>query len=312
MPNVCFHMETLTQIDLQLAWKTPFSTSCMHAAHVLDRGQEIVDSDWATAIRQPASALCQAITTAGVPRTAFWRHLVGLSIEIENNRQLAHQTLTKTIGGTRAEHWVDPFGGLIADLEAAGRRAAPGFDDILVPSVRMLGAQWSNVGVPLMQRIAVRTDARLVVPRAVAAIVWPLTNGGGDAHLLYNCVHIEADTDPNMETADARLPEIARLGWLLAQLNLDLPIFCDAVNLHRLPLVARLAMVPPTLEAAEQLELIRPDSITIDEALAAWDAIPAEVPDAAELVADWWATYQESTPRWEVALTALDHMIGGS
>lgn len=300
-------MSTLTQNEMQLVWKPAFSTSWLHAAHAIGQNHELVDPDLAKIIQGPVTAFERAIESTGVPREPLWQNLLGLSVEIENNRQLALQALTKTVGASRAELLAGQFAGVISDLEVAGHRVAPALEETLLPYLQVLREQWSMAGLPLMERVAIRTDARLIVPRAVVAVVWPITRGGdGGAHLPFNSVHIEAVAD----SPAAPLPEIVRLGWLLAQLNLDIPIFCDAVNLRRLPLVARLAILPPTLEAAQQLDLIEPGSIEIPQALSAWGVLPAAAPEVADVVADWWATYQESRPRWEVALTALDRMMG--
>ena len=52
-------------------------------------------------------------------------------------------------------------------------------------------------------------------------LVQPVLGGAGAAHWLYNSVHIEAV----LANPVAELPEVVRLGWLLAQLNFDLPMF---------------------------------------------------------------------------------------
>jgi hypothetical protein len=182
-----------------------------------------------------------------------------------------------------------------------------------------------------------------MVPNADVVLVYPAYGGGGRAHLLYNSVRIEAVlTNPVPE-----LPEIVRLAWLLAQLNIDLPAFSENLRPQRRNKIAQLAMLPATLQAAEEVELARCDPAAIRLALKVWNVgasrvltegqnemspQPASsdwgleeattfnpsncsadaVQDQGELTSvlfEWWQTYVESRPRWPTALAALDRML---
>ena len=158
----------------------------------------------------------------------------------------------------------------------------------------------------MLQGVARLTDQRLVVPNAKVIVVHPATGGGGAAHLMYNSARIEAlPVDPVPQ-----LPELLRLAWLLAQLNIDLPVFSERIHAQRRPLVAALAMLPVTLAAAEGMDLLRCDRPTIDVALSAWRVSGPPDVDLGEVLTAWWQSYVESPPAWHVALMALDQMIG--
>src|SRR5439155_20152019 len=97
-------------------------------------------------------------------------------------------------------------------------------------------------------------------------LVNPALGGGGEAHLAYNSLRIEAVlANPNAE-----LPEVVRLAWLIAQLQLDLPKYSDTIHADRLPQIARYAMLPPTLLAAEAVELMRFTPELIGQAISVW------------------------------------------
>ncbi len=149
-----------------------------------------------------------------------------------------------------------------------------------------------------------KTDERLIVEQANVVLVYPALGGGGVAHLLYNSVRLEAVlTDPHPS-----LPETVRLAWLLAQLNLDLPIHSEAISSVDLPWIGSLAMIPPVLSAAEAVEWARLDPPTVAEALAAWHLADDHLEELADMLLDWWKTYRASRPRWAVALAALEQM----
>ena len=57
------------------------------------------------------------------------------------------------------------------------------------------------------------------------------------------------------------LPEVVRLGWLLAMLNFDLARYRDPLS--DAERVLPLAMIPPVLAAAAEVELTRFDPATL-------------------------------------------------
>ena len=194
----------------------------------------------------------------------------------------------------------------VAEVEAAHRAALPNCAEELALRERPLREQWEARGPGLVAQIGLLTDESLLVPQCEMLLVHPALGGGGEAHLAYNSVRFEAVLANPM----AELPEVVRLGWLIAQLQLDLPRHSESIHADRLPHIARFAMLPAALIAAEAVELARFSPDTLRLAISSWRlASPPDV-DSADMVSRWWQTYQESRPPWNVALTALDRMFG--
>ncbi len=120
----------------------------------------------------------------------------------------------------------------------------------------------------------------MVVESADVFLLQPVLGGGGRAYTLYNAVGIEAV----LANPVPSLPEIARLGWLWTQLNLDLPTFQDQVGRDRLREIGPLATLPPLLAAAEEVELVRFNRETLAAALAAWHCAGGRRRRTAQLV----------------------------
>lgn len=140
---------------------------------------------------------------------------------------------------------------------------------------------------------------------ATVILVLPISAGRGTAHLSYNTLRLEAVLyDPNPQ-----LPEVARLGWLISQLNLDLPKYSEQIEPSRVPLVARLATLPAILYAAEEVELIRPGTVTLANALQLWQVTHAGHEELAKIVARWWQTQETQQAPCQVALAGLDRML---
>ena len=284
-----------------------FSASCFHAAKAILDGRTLADARLATALAPSAAELQRQIDIAGLPSEKLWRHLIPLSANLESNRQLAEVALAKVVGKTaRTEAHVSALAQAITNLEAAMRAALPRLDEELPLRVGPLRQQWEARGPGLLRGVQRLTEDGVIAENADIVIVHPALGGGGDAFLPYNLVTIEGV----LANPHAELPETVRLGWLIAQLNADLPRYGENIHADRLPAVAGFALLPPILQAAEDVELVHASPTLLARAIEAWDLpVPADIEPTA-LIADWWSTYRDGRPPWGVALTALDQMFG--
>jgi hypothetical protein len=297
---------TERKMTAEWRWVASFSASCLHAAQAILRGKNFVNPQLAEAISPSAVALGEEIRAAGPFESRFWRHLNALGHQIENNRELASTAIRKTLGpNSTQEATIARLATLIGQLESAMQLAVPQMVDELTRRSRPLRELWDAYGFGMLKSIGGRTDERLVIERAEIVLVYPVTGGGGAAQLVNNSVRIEAVLTNNVP----QLPEVVRLAWLVAQVNNDLPMFSEKLHADRLALVASMAMLPATLQAAQELELCSDDSSLLTLAVPSWieEPLPA---DAAENLALWWQTYQETRPAWDTALQALDKMLG--
>lgn len=292
---------------MELAWVTNHLASCCHAAEGIARGLPLADSRLGEPFADATQALRKAISTRQLPTGNFWSNLLAYSHQADDGKSLIRMTLRKTIGiEATLEESVTQLAECLRELELEGRRALPQMLDDLAHRVRPLREHWEARGPGLLQAIGRLTDERLLAESATVVAVHPAFGGGGSASLTTNAVRIEAVLTNVVDG----LPEVVRLGWLLAQLNHELPIFSDRVHGSRLPLIAQLAMLPATLQASETVELSQLTPFTIAEALPEWQIDVAADKDIAATLLDWWNTYLETKPVWNVALAALDQMIG--
>lgn len=299
---------------MELRWMASVSTSSLRAAEAVANGRPCVDEAFAAAVAEPARRLEQELRAVGLPAARLWETLAGLSALLENNRELAESALRKVAGREAAERHAGRLAGAIADLERAALQHAPQLVDELALRLRPLLDQWEARGPGLLRLIVQRTDERLLAPRADIVGVLPVSGGGGSAYLPGNLVIIEAV----LANPVGDLPEVLRLAWLLSQLNLDVPALGEAVPRDRLAYVAERALLPAVLEAAGEVELSHYDDARLGSALAQWPRRPvasemATEPNAeAEIIADWWATFRESSWSFPAALAALDKMLSDS
>ena len=301
--------DTSVLTTTEIHWVVSHSANCFHAADAVRRGCRPANSALCNAIEKPTHDLCQVMKALGLDEPAFWSHLVCLSATVENNTQLVEQVLRKMHGADpRATGMVARLAGRVADVEAAVRRTTLDLVDQLATRAEPFAARWQEIGPALLHGIARRTDPQFMVPKADIVLL-PVVHGGyGAADLPYNMVRIEAvESDPVPQ-----LPEPVRLAWLIAQLNIDLPMFSETIFRDRLPLVASVAILPATLEAAAELQLTDNDPSTVRSALEAWHITgPANV-DLSDVASRWWESHLDMQPAWNVSLAALDQMIHDS
>jgi len=294
-------------MSTELSWRPQALVSGLHAAEAASRNQPLADERMAAAVELPAMQFAAEIRAAQLPEARFWRHLIPLAANISGRRQLVETAVTKTIGrGPRFEAMVAILKACVAEIDNAVRAALPDLNEELTLRERPLREQWEARGPGMLREIGRLTEEALLAPNCEVLLVHPALGGGGEAHLAYNSVRIEAV----LANPITELPEVVRLAWLVAQLQLDLPALSESIHADRLPHIARYAMLPPTLVAAQAVELVRFTPDELGRAISAWRlAAPPDV-DAAALISQWWQTYQETRPPWRVALAALDQMFG--
>lgn len=291
---------------MQLRWKTSFSASCLHAAACMQEGLPIVDTAIAQALHSPVTALVEELAACGFAVETTLPELTNLAADYENNRQLAEMAAKRILGAQAlSESAISRLAGSISDLEAAWLRKQPQLVEELAVRGRPLREQWEARGPGLLRAITKLTSESFVAPAAEVVLVSPVVGGHGRAHLQTNRVTLEAVlTHP-----DPELPEPLRLGWLLAQLNLDVPANSEPTPRNHLSKAASLAALPLTLAAAEVVELTVLNEPILARALDSWHCSPDLPSDAAEQLLGWWHAYASGNTRWPVAMAALAQMF---
>ncbi len=296
---------------INLEWMTQIRPTVFHAAAGMSAGRSPLQAEWHEAMGNHCRQVANLLLANSVPLRPFWSHLIVLSAPHDALSQIV-STVIRKLRGVRGVH--DPQIDAVAhEVSAIVQQATTHLISSTELQTRSqpLRQQWEAYGPGLMRLIADRTAEDLMVERCRVLLVQPIFGGAGAAHLDYNAVHLEA----MLVNADDRLPECLRLAWLVAQLNHDLPKYCERLHRDRLPAVGGLAMLPVTLTAAEQLGLARLDRTTLLMAIDRWLPLPFHAeswPDHAQLadtIERWWNVCSSGDHTWPAALAALDQML---
>lgn len=290
---------------LELQWNHAASASSLYASWAMLEGWSFVDAELESALRESVTPLDRAIRESGADPRRFFDHLLPLASQIESRGDLARTALSKALGQASAVASASRLAGLLGDVERAFLRARPKAAEELTLRQQPIRMQWDARGPGLLRLLGRLTDADFVVSRATVSLVYPITGGGGMAHPFYNAVTFEAvltDVTP-------KLPEVARLAWLVAQLNVDLPRYSERLTTPRAFALGSLALIPLVLSCAAEVELAHCDEETIETAVASWRPELAADLRLPETLHQWWQIYRDSRPSLAAALLALEQML---
>ncbi|MEQ1826029.1 MAG: hypothetical protein ABL921_08780 [Pirellula sp.] len=297
---------------MQLTWTPNASVSALHAAEsICLYGSKLTDRRVEQAIGGFAMELGNWIErSTPLDASRFWGTLIGNSAIIESNSELALTVVRKTSMRLSDESAAKQLCGFLDDIEAAYNVLFPKFIEQVPLRAKPLQDHWLGYGQGLIAHLGRLTQKSLIVDQARVVLLQPVLGGYGFSHIENNLIRIEAVlTNPMVE-----LPEIVRLAWLLAQLNLDLPMHSDPMGSHLVHRLAPLVMLAPVLAAAEVVELSKCDEAVAELAIEQWHIpVPREKDSAGAVVPllmDWWETYLQTRPSWNTAMQAFAKMLG--
>lgn len=296
---------------MQITWKASESASALHATHAMAAGYTL-------AAPGAGEALAPLVESPPAAAHGDLARLTAMLLEqaaagVEQNHVLAKTALTKLRGRAGVhEAEVSSLAAWISSVERAyydwhRSRSGRQLVDEIVTRTAPVRDQWEARGPGMLRAIERLAQWDLLAERAEVVMVLPVLGGHGMAHLPTNQVTFEAV----LTNADPQLPEIVRLAWLLGQLQFDLPAIADHVEAGRLPHLARVAMLPPALAAAEQVELAEFNEASLAHAAMLWRVASSDA-DArriAQIAWQWWTIYEAGQFDWPVGVKALEQML---
>ena len=291
---------------MKITWNPSRTASCFHAASCMRAGIPVTDARLAATIDPQVTDFADQIRASGLEPVRVLSLLTALSADFENPTQLAEIALTRLLGAQMATpEVVSLWSSHIASLAAIYRQERAQHREDLRARVRPLSEQWESRGPGMLRQMAKLSDERFIPNSAIVLLVNPFVGGHGHAEPSLNRVTLEA----LLANPYHDLPEVVRLGWLLCQLNCDLPPYVDVVEGKHLSLITRLGTIPLALQAAESVEWAELSIHSVKLAIQCWH-LPFESSDnLAEQLLSWWQTYESGADGWHIALAALDSML---
>jgi len=293
-------------MNITLNWQENEFTSCLHAAQIAASRSDFHHPSLPPDFQETAKQVVREAEFAGISSKIFWRNAIPLSVKGISKNDLAEIIVRKAV--PQSEESVvsaSQISAAILSLSAIYEQAIPDARRQLELRRRPLEEAWEARGPGLMFALGRQLPEEFIPSQADGVLVLPVGGGRGTAHLSYNSFRIEGVLyNPHEE-----LPEVVRIAWLIAQLNIDLPIYSETIPRDQLPLVARLAVLPGILAAAEEVDLIDTARCDLARALELWQVTKMGHETLAALVEQWWSVQSTREMPWHVALAALDQML---
>lgn len=287
---------------MKITWDLTPRTSLLHALWAAGADRPLADPRLGKTVIHAAKALHSALLEATITPDPFWEQALPLGGQVSQTLDLLSAAL-EACGipqGTRAAV-VPKLARLLDDAEAQVGGAWPSLAEELTLRHRPLREQWETRGPGLWGWLC-RQFPGVGGPSACRVLaVLPAVGGGGWLHRPHQALRMECV----LANPHGELPEVVRLAWLVAQAACDWPTELDrGHDLHRL---TALALLPATLAAADELELVACPGALVAGALSVW--MPAAAGALAESLCAWWQQVAHGPYPWPQALVALDHVL---
>lgn len=286
-----------------LRWVASLMSTAVYAAEILARGLPLREAALSPELVDASRDLRGWVAAVAAPHAAVWTHVAGLSATLEDPYALGAEVCTLLEPPVDAKAAAQ-LGETLARLKQATRAAFPDLVPELAVRARPLREQWESRGPGLLRVVEGLIGAGARPAKAEVLLVEPLLGGGGQAVLPYQRCLFEAV----LTNRHPLLAEPVRLGWLLAQLaGAQQP---TAIAPGRYPLVLQLALIPPVLQAAEEVEWTQYSPETIRLALAEWHVPTLPNRPAHEWLIHWWEAVRNERLTWAAALRRMDEWLG--
>lgn len=284
---------------MDVQWQPSFDVSTVHALWVIASGRRLIDSVLHERLQPIANEMEIQRSRSSMPLETYWQTM----LSIAGN---------PTAIWSSEREWLEA-GQLIDESRHRMRERFPRMLEELALRCGPLQGAWEARGPGLLYMLRHATEPDFLVPAATVILVQPVFGGDGIVHRFGSSVHMET----LLTDAERQLPETLRLAWLLAQLNLGQAQYQQQVGGRVLADVARIALIPALLEAAEEVQLTELSPVTVRLALLHWQRLPeVELPVMTDRIIDWWGARRQCsslgpTPAtWHEGLSTLSSALG--
>jgi hypothetical protein len=238
----------------------------------------------------------------------LWSHFVPLAMEYDSPRLLIQALLPKITNSSPSENLQQTWLAQLAHLSNLHQHANPN----LLHELQLRSGpirELAEARLPGLLRAMMQLAAPELIPDGVKiAVVEPVLGGGTLVYPLYNSIVWQG----LLHQLDEQISEVLRLGWAIAQLNLEVPLLSGDLPRDVILQLTPWAAGPLALAAGEFVELTRCEYDMWLRTATLWQLAPIgtrSLEETCQAVWQWWETYLASRPSWPVALGALAQLL---
>ncbi len=300
----------------RIRWTIGDRLTPLHAAQCYALGSRGVDPKLAASLAAPMGEIMARLAAADLDVGMFWNRLMDAALSTEHDVAACERALLAAgCSHLAVESTAASVASQFSDIRLIHGDRFPKLADQLLLRARPIREQWDAYGSALMRQIARQTHESFIPKTVTAILLSPFRGGDGDCDPASHKLWIEAVlTNPSRD-----VPEVLRLAWLIARIGLITALSgdekTDDSNLWMSPThaarVCALALVPITLSAAKELELVPERGLEmtalISEATGLWRTASAGATVAT--IDRWWKQVELLPTPFPVTLKALDRML---
>jgi hypothetical protein len=301
--------------NVKLRWTSQSPLSAIHAAHAVATGATCNDRKTEQALASPVAEINSRLLSASLDIAAFWKRLHAETLfQVPPEQACAIALSAAGCSELQVDQTARVILNRLGDSRVAFDRRFPKLSEQLKLRGRPLRDQWETYGPGLLSNITQQIwndspPADWWPSRVEAILVQPMRGGDGGYDADAARIWIEAvltDIDPSV-------PEVLRLAYLITQLAIDSHTRERSSDGTSTSLPWTIGLVPITLTAGKELELVRSPGLPIDTAMRLWNIGSAEI---ATTTQRWWDNHQSKATPLPVALkelsTHLSQIVGSA
>lgn len=244
----------------------------------------------------------------GMHWQALSETLLPLSAEFDSPAAFARAMLPRLMPRERAKSCEAAWINALRSWEQAFAVAQPQLVEELQLRIGPIRELAESCLPGLLRMVGRAGDPLLLPERARVVVVPPYRRGFARSFPVNNTILWEG----LLVNVQPQLPEVLRLCWSVAQLNLEVPALVGEIPRATACAVGAWATIPLTLHAGSELDQCRCDQASVPLAAETWQLPRWRELDSGQtsaIVWSWWETYAITKPAWPVALGALVAML---
>jgi hypothetical protein len=251
------------------------------------------------------------LTGQGIHWPPLSEVILPLSAEFDSPATLVRAMLPRLMPRERAKACENDWLNALRAWEQAFATAQPKLGEELQLRIGPIRELAESCLPGLLRMVGRASDPLLLPELARVVVVPPYCHGYARSFPLNNTILWEA----LLVNVQPQLPEVLRLCWSVAQLNLEVPALVGEIPRAAACNAGAWATIPLTLHAGSELDQCGCDLPYVKLAAETWQPPRWRELDNAQtsaIVWNWWETYSVTRPAWSIALGALIAMLDAS
>jgi hypothetical protein len=292
----------------ELQWIARSSTAAWYWLDVAERSDADAPVPHDHGLAEARQAWQQFLVAQDLGWQAVSEVVLPLSAEFDSPAVLARAMLPRLMPRERAKAGESAWLNALRAWEHAMAAAQPKLGEELQLRIGPIRELAESCLPGLLRMVGRASDPLLLPGLARIVVVPPYCHGYARSFPINNTILWEG----LLVNVQPQLPEVLRLCWSVAQLNLEVPALVGEIPRAAACAAGAWATIPLTLHSGSELDQCGCDLPYVKLAAETWQPPrwrELSIEETSAIVWLWWETYAVARPAWPIALAALIAML---